>query len=69
MRVLFCLSAKMVGKRTPVSEYRKQSRGGKGIYTIKVTERNGGVVGICRVDDNDHIMIMTSQGSLFACSC
>ena len=52
------------GKRTPVSEYRKQSRGGKGIYTIKVTERNGGVVGICRVDDNDHIMIMTSQGKL-----
>ncbi len=52
------------GKRTPVSEYRKQSRGGKGIYTIKVTERNGGVVGICKVDESDDMMVMTSQGKL-----
>ena len=52
------------GKRTPVSEYRQQSRGGKGIYTIKVTERNGGVVGISKVDATDDIMVMTSQGKL-----
>lgn len=52
------------GKRTPLSEYRTQSRGGKGIYTIKVTKRNGGVVGICQVKDNDHMMVMTSQGKL-----
>jgi DNA gyrase subunit A len=52
------------GKRTPLSEYRKQSRGGKGIYTIKVTERNGGVVGIAQVQEQDHVMVMTSQGKL-----
>ena len=34
------------GKRTPLEEYRLQNRGGKGIYTIKVTERNGCVVDI-----------------------
>lgn len=52
------------GKRTPLSEYRKQTRGGKGVYTIKVTERNGGVVGIAQVQEQDHVMVMTSQGKL-----
>lgn len=52
------------GKRTPLEEYRIQTRGGKGTYTIKVTERNGPVVGICQVKDTDHLMIMTSVGKL-----
>ena len=52
------------GKRTKISEYRKQSRGGKGIYTIKVTKRNGGVVAIAPVCDLDHVMVMTSKGKL-----
>ncbi len=52
------------GKRTPLEEYRVQSRGGKGIYTIKVTERNGPVVGICQVAENDDLMIMTSAGKI-----
>ena len=52
------------GKRTKLSEYRAQSRGGKGIYTIKVTERNGPVVGICQVRETDDLMIMTSSGKL-----
>ncbi|MEZ4742861.1 MAG: DNA gyrase subunit A [Bdellovibrionota bacterium] len=52
------------GKRTPLEEYRSQTRGGKGIYTIKVTERNGPVVGICQVGDTDGLMIMTSSGKI-----
>jgi DNA gyrase subunit A len=52
------------GKRSPLDEYRSQTRGGKGIYTIKVNERNGGVVGIAQVSDNDDLMIMTSSGKL-----
>ena len=52
------------GKRTPLSEYRKQSRGGKGVYTIKVTQRNGAVVGICQVSNQDQLMVMTSKGKL-----
>ena len=52
------------GKRTPLDEYRQQSRGGKGIYTIKVTERNGPVVGICQVSTSDDLMIVTSAGKL-----
>jgi DNA gyrase subunit A len=52
------------GKRSPLDEYRTQSRGGKGIYTIKVTDRNGPVVGIAQVADTDDLMIMTSSGKI-----
>lgn len=52
------------GKRTSLEEYRQQSRGGKGIFTIKVTERNGPVVGIAQVTNGDDLMIMTSSGKL-----
>lgn len=52
------------GKRTELEEYRLQTRGGKGTFTIKVTERNGPVVGICQVHDGDQIMMMTSAGKL-----
>ena len=52
------------GKRTPVEEYRVQTRAGKGIYTIKVTDRNGPVVGTLQVTPDDHIMVMTSSGKV-----
>jgi DNA gyrase subunit A len=52
------------GKRTPIEEYRVQSRGGKGIYTIKVTERNGAVVGVMQVADDNHLMVLTSSGKV-----
>ena len=52
------------GKRSPLDEYRQQTRGGKGIYTIKVSERNGCVVGILQVSENDDLMIMTSGGNI-----
>jgi len=52
------------GKRTELEEYRTQSRGGKGIFTIKVTEKNGPVVGIAQVKEIDHIMLVTTAGTL-----
>ncbi len=52
------------GKRTLLGEYRTQTRGGKGIYTIKVTERNGPVIGLQQVFEDDDIMVMTSSGKL-----
>ena len=52
------------GKRTNTGEYRRQSRGGKGILTIKTTERNGPVVYSCQVDDQDQLMIITGQGKI-----
>lgn len=52
------------GKRTSLEEYRVQTRGGKGIYTIKVTDRNGPVIGICQVGNDDHVILMTSTGTI-----
>lgn len=50
------------GKRTNVSEYRTQSRGGQGIINIKITPRGGEVVGILGVDNDDELMIITQSG-------
>lgn len=50
------------GKRTPLSEYRIQSRGGIGIKTYKCSDITGNVVGIYSVDDNDDIILITSEG-------
>ncbi len=52
------------GKRTPTSEYRRQARGGKGILTIKTSERNGPVVYTCQVTDSDQLMIITEKGKI-----
>ncbi|MFM8551961.1 MAG: DNA gyrase subunit A [Nitrospiraceae bacterium] len=55
------------GKRTPVSEYRIQGRAGKGIISIKTTEKNGLAVGFLQVRDNDEIMLIASQGKILRC--
>ena len=52
------------GKRTRTGEYRVQGRGGKGILTIKTTQRNGLVVYACQVTDPDQLMIITEQGKI-----
>jgi DNA gyrase subunit A len=52
------------GKRTALDEYRVQGRGGKGLINVKVTERNGRVVGIKQVTEADELMIMTTAGNL-----
>ncbi|NQU13152.1 MAG: DNA gyrase subunit A, partial [Desulfobacteraceae bacterium] len=52
------------GKRTKTGEYRRQSRGGKGILTIKATERNGPVVYSYQVSDQDQLMIITGHGKI-----
>ncbi len=52
------------GKRTSVDEYPVQRRGGKGVITIKTSERNGQVVGILLADDDDDLMLMTDFGKL-----
>jgi len=62
------VTAKGYGKRTPVSEYRTQSRGGKGIKTINVTEKNGTVVGLKVVKDEEDLMIITASGTLIRTS-
>ncbi|WP_447975200.1 DNA gyrase subunit A [Nitrospira sp. Kam-Ns4a] len=55
------------GKRTPVTEYRVQGRGGKGIISVKTTEKNGLAVGFLQVRDDDEIMIMAAKGKVLRC--
>ncbi|MBE3575223.1 MAG: DNA gyrase subunit A, partial [Firmicutes bacterium] len=50
------------GKRTPLSEYRVQSRGGKGLKTLRLTQKNGPIVGIKATDPGQEIMVITASG-------
>jgi DNA gyrase subunit A len=52
------------GKRTELDEYRVQSRGGIGIINIQTSDRNGKVIGISQVTDDDELMLMTQQGKI-----
>ena len=53
-----------IGKRTPFDDYRKQSRGGKGIITMKTGDKTGHVVGALTVTDADELMLITTKGQL-----
>jgi len=53
-----------IGKRTAFDEYRTQSRGGKGIITMKTTDKTGKVVGALTVIDSDEMMLLTQQGQM-----
>ncbi|MFO1502129.1 MAG: DNA gyrase subunit A [Verrucomicrobiota bacterium] len=53
-----------IGKRTDFEEYRLQSRGGKGIITMKTTDKTGNVVGALTVQDADEIMLITGGGQM-----
>ncbi len=57
------------GKRTELSEYRGQHRGGGGIITIKTTDRNGSVIGVKLVTNDDDLMVMTEQGKAIRLRC
>ncbi len=52
------------GKRTPLGDYPKHRRGGQGVISIQVSERNGPVVSACVVGDEDQAMLITSGGTL-----
>ena len=52
------------GKRTEVSEYRITGRGGQGVISVQVTERNGAVVSAIQVEEDDEVMLITDQGTL-----
>jgi DNA gyrase subunit A len=52
------------GKRTSLEEYRRQSRGGKGLINIKTTDRNGPVVGVIFLRGEEHVMLITEKGMI-----
>jgi DNA gyrase subunit A len=65
---LFTVTENGFGKRTGLTEYRLQSRGGKGVITIKTTDRNGCVVDIKQVTDENDLMLISDQGKIIRIS-
>ena len=63
-QTLFAVTENGYGKRTSIDEYPVQKRGGKGVISIKTTQRNGLVVGILLVSDDDDLMLMTNIGKV-----
>ncbi len=63
-RDLLCVAENGYGKRTEMDEYRLQSRGGKGVITMKTTDKTGPVVGVRMVTDEDDIMLVTDGGKV-----
>ena len=63
-QTLFAVTENGYGKRTSIDEYPVQKRGGKGVISIKTTERNGRVVSILLVDVENDLMLMTNIGKI-----
>ena len=61
---ILTVADKGMGKRTGIGEYRLQGRGGKGLITMKTTERTGRVVGVQQVVDEDQLMLITDGGKI-----
>ena len=63
-QTLFAVTEHGYGKRTSIDEYPVQKRGGKGVISIKTSERNGPVVAILLVTEDDDLMLMTNIGKV-----
>ena len=61
---LLTVTERGYGKRTAAEEYRVQSRGGVGIMNIRASDRNGQVVGVVCVEQDDELMLVTQQGKI-----
>ncbi len=68
-RELLIASEKGMGKRTDISEFTCQNRGGKGVKCYKITEKTGNVVGVKAVNEDDEIMIINTEGIIIRMKC
>jgi DNA gyrase subunit A len=66
---LLFVSENGYGKRTAVSEFKLQNRGGKGVKCYNIIEKTGNVVGMKAIDTNDEIMMITTEGIIIRISC
>lgn len=66
---LLIVSEKGMGKRTSVGEFTCQNRGGKGVKCYKITEKTGNVVGIKAVNEENEIMLITTEGIIIRLEC
>lgn len=66
---VLAMSENGYGKRSYVEDYREQSRGGKGVITMKITEKTGELITLKEVGDNDDLMIITQKGKIIRMHC
>jgi len=66
-RALLTITRNGYGKRTPLAEYRPQSRYGKGLVDIKTDDRNGPVTAVKAVAADDHVVVMSDRGQIMRC--
>lgn len=66
---VLAISENGYGKRSLVDDYREQSRGGKGVITLKVTPKTGALIALKEVTDHDDLMIITERGKVIRISC
>lgn len=66
---LLFVSEKGMGKRTSVGEFTPQNRGGKGVKCYKITEKTGNVVGVKAVNEDNEVMMITTEGIIIRISC
>ncbi len=66
---LLIVSEKGMGKRTLMNEFNCQNRGGKGVKCYKITEKTGNVLGAKAVDEDDEIMLITTEGIIIRLHC
>jgi len=65
---ILSMAERAVGKRTPVNQYRLQSRGGKGIINLKVSDKTGMVIGAKQVQPDDGMILITQEGKIIRIS-
>ena len=66
---LLIVSENGLGKRTVVSEFDRQHRGGKGVKCYKINEKTGNVIGVKAVDDTREVMLITDEGIIIQLKC
>lgn len=66
---VLAISEKGFGKRSLVDDYREQSRGGKGVITMKITPKTGDLIALKEVSDKDDLMIITELGKVIRMQC
>ena len=66
---LLIVSENGLGKRTPISEFTTQKRGGKGVKCYKVTDKTGNIVGMKNVNDDNEIMLISTEGIVIRMEC
>ncbi|MFO7800469.1 DNA gyrase subunit A [Rhodohalobacter sp.] len=66
---VLAISENGYGKRSLVDDYREQSRGGKGVITLKVTPKTGNLIALKEVSDKDDLMVITERGKIIRMQC